>query len=198
MTSAAADVIYHNVRKIGQFKPIQFCWARMTSSLVWAHIILADFQKVISPYLQHISTYLSGTAQRVLRTIFIQKSKPKYACLPSKIVKVWIDRFCIRYDWLRRLQPAPNSMEFHWIYTPRKKSMDFHGILEVTWNLAPSQNSMEVHGIFGHHQHQIFHAIQKVHGIPWILPDNIEKVSWHSLEFVVSSMEFHGTVKYWY
>ena len=36
----------------------------------------------------------------------MQKSKPKYACLPSKIVEVWIERFCVRYDWWRRLQPT--------------------------------------------------------------------------------------------
>ena len=49
----------------------------------------------ISCYLKDISTYLSCTAQRVLRTIFMQKYKPKYACLPSKIIEVWIDRFCV-------------------------------------------------------------------------------------------------------
>ena len=31
MTSAAADVINHNGRKIGRFKPIRFCYARMTA-----------------------------------------------------------------------------------------------------------------------------------------------------------------------
>ena len=41
-----------------------------------------------------------------LRNIFMQKSKPKYACLPSKIVEVWIDRFCVCCDWWRRLQPT--------------------------------------------------------------------------------------------
>ena len=76
-----------------------------TSSLVWADVILTDFQRVISRYLQDINTYLSCTAQRVLRTLFMQKSKPKYACLPSKIVEVWIDRFCVRYDWWRGLRP---------------------------------------------------------------------------------------------
>ena len=77
-----------------------------TSSLVWADVILADFQGVISRFLQDISTYLSVTAQWVLRTTFTQKSKPKYACLTSKIVEVWIDRFCVPYDWWRRLQPT--------------------------------------------------------------------------------------------
>ena len=78
----------------------------LTSSLVWAYVILADFQRVISPYLQYISTYHSYTAQRVLRTISMQKSELKYACLSSKIFKVWIDRFCVRCDWWRRLQPT--------------------------------------------------------------------------------------------
>ena len=84
-------------------------WRRLnrgTDVIIWADVILADFQRVTSRFLQDISTYLSCTAVRVLRTIFMQNSKPKYACLPSKIVEVWIDRFCVRYDWWRRLQPT--------------------------------------------------------------------------------------------
>ena len=73
MTSAADDVINHNGRKIGRFKPIRFCYARMMSAQsfsrryhwFWADVILADFQRAISRYLQDISTYLSCTAQRV-------------------------------------------------------------------------------------------------------------------------------------
>ena len=75
-----------------------------TSSLVWADVIRVDFQTVISHYLPNIIIYLFCAAQRLLRTIFMQKSKPKYACLPSKIVEVWIERFCVRNDWWRRLQ----------------------------------------------------------------------------------------------
>ena len=47
-----------------------------TSSLAWADVICADFQRVISLYIQNISTCLSCKAQGGLRTIFIQKSKP--------------------------------------------------------------------------------------------------------------------------
>ena len=36
MTLAAADVINHNGRKIGRFKPIRFCYARMTSAQSWS------------------------------------------------------------------------------------------------------------------------------------------------------------------
>ena len=36
MTSAAADVINHNRRKIGRFKPIRFCYARMMSAQSWS------------------------------------------------------------------------------------------------------------------------------------------------------------------
>ena len=97
---------------------MRFCYASITSAQsrsqrhrrVWADVILADFQRVISPYLQDISTYLSCAAQRVLWTVFMQKSKPKYVCLPSKI-----DRFCVRYDWWRRLQPT-SSVSPVWIY----------------------------------------------------------------------------------
>ena len=97
MTSAAADVINHNGCKnqLIQTYAILLCKddigsiVEPTSSVVWA-LILTDFQRVISRYLQDISTYRSCTAQRVLRTIFMQKSKAKYAYLPSKIIKVWI------------------------------------------------------------------------------------------------------------
>ena len=36
MTSATADVINHNGRKSGQFKPIRFFYARMTSAQPWS------------------------------------------------------------------------------------------------------------------------------------------------------------------
>ena len=36
MTSAAADGINHNGRKIGRFKSIRFCYARMTSAQSWS------------------------------------------------------------------------------------------------------------------------------------------------------------------
>ena len=77
-----------------------------TSSLVWADVFRADFQRVISLYLPNIIMYLFCAAQRLLRTIFMHKSKSKYACLPNKIVEVWIERYCVRYDWWRRLQPT--------------------------------------------------------------------------------------------
>ena len=70
-----------------------------TSSLVWVDVIRADFQTVISHYLRNIIVYLFCAAQRLLRTIFMQKSKPKYACLPSKIVKVW-NRAILHPLWL--------------------------------------------------------------------------------------------------
>ena len=121
MTSAAADVINHNGRNIGRFKTYTILLGKddlgsivePKSSLVWTDVILADIQRVISRYLQYISTGLSCTAQRVLRTIFMQKSKPKYACLPSKVVEVWIDGLCVRYDWWRRLQPT-SSVSREW------------------------------------------------------------------------------------
>ena len=98
-----------------------------TSSLVWADVILADFQRVISHYLPDISTYLSCTAQRVWRTIFMQNSKPNYACLPSKIVEVWIDRFCVRYDWWRRVQPTSSVSPVWFCSCP---STTFHTFIQ--------------------------------------------------------------------
>ena len=122
MTSAAADVINHNGCKNRSIQTYAILLCKddvgsivePTSSLVWA-VILADFQRVISRYLQDISTYLSCTAQRVLRTILMQKYKLNYAYLPSKIVKVWIDRFCLHYDWWRRLQPT-SSVSLVWSF----------------------------------------------------------------------------------
>ena len=76
-------------------------------------------QRVISRYLQDITTDLSCTAQRVLITILMQKTMPKYACLPSEIVEVWIDRFCVRYDWWRRLKNTrlTHNCFSDWIFT---------------------------------------------------------------------------------
>ena len=76
-------------------------WRRLHD---WADVIHADFQTVISRYLQNISTYLFCTAERMLRTIIMQNSRMIQACFPIKIDKVWMDRFCVRYDWWRRLQ----------------------------------------------------------------------------------------------
>ena len=111
-----------------------------TSSLVWADVILADFQRVISHYLQDISTYLPCTAQRVLRTISMQKYKLKYACLPSKIVKIWMNRSCVHYDWWRRLQPTSSVSPVWFTYKQRtsaavilRKQHGCHTICELSW-----------------------------------------------------------------
>ena len=100
-----------------------FCWTRditlwrsawMTSAQLWsrrhhwpwADVIRADFQTVISRYLHNVNTRLFCTADRMFRTIIILNSRLIYACFPIKIDEVWIDRFCVRYDWWRRLQPT--------------------------------------------------------------------------------------------
>ena len=77
-----------------------------TSSLAWADVILADFQSVISRYLRNISIYFFYTAEIILKTIIMKNSRLIQACFPIKIDEVWIDRFCVRYDWWRRLQPT--------------------------------------------------------------------------------------------
>ena len=56
-----------------------------TSSLAWADVILADFQRVVSRYLQSIRIYLFYKAGRLLRTIFMQNSKLIKPCFPIKI-----------------------------------------------------------------------------------------------------------------
>ena len=78
-------------------------WRRLHD---WADVIHADFQTVIYRYVQNISTCLFCIAETMLITIIMQNSKLIQACFPIKIDKVWIDRFCILYDWWRRLQPT--------------------------------------------------------------------------------------------
>ena len=74
-----------------------------TSSLGWADFILADFQSVITRYMQNISTYLSCTAQIVLKPLFMQRSKPKYAYLPNKFARFEsIDFASVMIDDVRR------------------------------------------------------------------------------------------------
>ena len=59
--------------------------------------------------------YISFPCRSKTVTNYISaKSKPKYACLPSKIVEVWIKRFFVRYDWWRRLQPT-SSVSPVWV-----------------------------------------------------------------------------------
>ena len=74
-------------------------WRRLHD---WADIIHADFQTVMSRYLHNISSYTFCTAERMLRTIIMQNSGLIQACFPIKIDEVWIDGFCVRYDWWRR------------------------------------------------------------------------------------------------
>ena len=111
-----------------------FCWTRditvwksawMTSVQLWsrrhhwpwADVIRADFQTVISRYLHNVNTRLFCTADRMFRTIIMQNSRLIYACFPIKTDEVWIDRFCVRYDWWRRLQPT-SSVSPVWRISP--------------------------------------------------------------------------------
>ena len=65
----------------------------LTSSLAWADVIHANFQRVISHYIQSISTCLSCGAQRGLKTIFIQKSRSRYMNIyPAK--SSWFESAC--------------------------------------------------------------------------------------------------------
>ena len=75
----------------------------------------ADFQAIISRYLQNIST-LFCTVERMIRTIIMQNSRLVNACFPIKSDEVWIDRFCVRYDWWRRLQPTSSVSPMCTIY----------------------------------------------------------------------------------
>ena len=58
----------------------------------------------------------------------MQKSKPKYACLPRKIVQVWIERFCVRYDWWCRLQPTSSVSP---VFSPNHHNTWWHHQMET-------------------------------------------------------------------
>ena len=96
----------------------------------WADVIHADFQTVISRYLHNVNTRLFCTADRMFRTIIMQNFRLISACFPIKIDEVWIDRFCVRYDWWRRLQ-GTSSVSPVW-YLPLKLKM---GKLKQIWSL---------------------------------------------------------------
>ena len=87
-------------------------WRRLDD---WADVIHADFQMVISRYLQNISTCHFCTTEWTFRSIIMKNSRKIQACVPSKMDEVWIDRFCARYDWWRRLQPT-SSVSPVWNY----------------------------------------------------------------------------------
>ena len=90
--------------------------ARMTSAQAndddWADVNHADFHTVISRYLRNISTYLFITAER---TIIMQNCRLIQTWFPIKIDEVWFDRFCVRNDWWRRLQPT-SSVSPVWLH----------------------------------------------------------------------------------
>ena len=126
-----------------------FCWTRdltlwrsawMTSAQLWsrrhhwpwADVIRADFQTVISRYLHNVNTRLFCTADRMFTTIIILNSRLIYACFPIKIDEVWIDRFCVRYDWWRRLQPT-SSVSPVWYSTTILKQHNYDNKIATCW-----------------------------------------------------------------
>ena len=110
-------------------------WRRLHD---WADVIHADFQRVISRYLQNISAYLFCTTEIMLRTIIMQNSRLIHAYFPLKIDEVWIDRFCVRYDWWRRLQPT-SSVSPVWTITLLRslelliKTPLLHMLIYINW-----------------------------------------------------------------
>ena len=73
-------------------------WLEPRSSLpIFKGLFLVIYKK--------ISIYFFYTAERMLRTIIMQNSKLIQVCFPIKIEEVWIDRFCVRYDWWRHQCP---------------------------------------------------------------------------------------------
>ena len=125
-------------------------WRRLHN---WADVIHADFQTVISPVQQNISTYPFCTAERMLRTVIMQSSRLIQACFPIKIDQVWIERLCVRYDWWRRLQrtssvsPVCIPMLLLWknelviidIYIPKCMCITTVDVLSNQWVTAVCQ-----------------------------------------------------------
>ena len=128
---------------------LMFCWTRditvwksawMTSAQLWsrrhhwpwADVIRADFQTVISRYLHNVNTPLFCTADRMCRTIIMQSFRLIYACFPIRIDEVWIDRFCVRYDWWRRLQPTSSVSPVWLLGVVHKK---FINMTKPSWDV---------------------------------------------------------------
>ena len=64
---------------------------------IWADVIHADFQTVISRREQNISTYLFCTAERMFITNIMENSSLIQARFPVKIDEVWIDlSLCVK------------------------------------------------------------------------------------------------------
>ena len=121
-------------------------WRRLHN---WADVIHADFQTVISRVQQNINTYPFCTAERMLRTVIMQNSRLIQACFPIKIDEVWIDRFCVRYDWWRRLQRtssvSPVCFYVSLQNTPKLLIVDFDRGSHIESGSALCHN-----GIIGH------------------------------------------------
>ena len=105
----------------------------------WSDIIRADFQAVISRYQRNITNYIFCTADRMLTTCIMKNSKLIQVCFPSKILEVWIARFCVCYDYWRRLQ-CPQCAAWDALFTMRRycwnaspRNMDFFISLYQHW-----------------------------------------------------------------
>ena len=95
-----------------------------------------------SRYLQNISTSLFCNAEIMSRTIIMQNFRLIQACFSIKIDEVWINKFCIRYDWWRRLQPTSSvsPCDYGKLATPTKSPEWNRDFLEQRWHWSNNKS----------------------------------------------------------
>ena len=120
-------------------------WRRLHD---WADVIHADFQMVISRYLQNINTYLFCTAERMLRTIIMQNFRLINACFLYKSTRFESTDFASRYDWWRRLQPTSSVSPVWWneiaICFPFSNKLNISVYVDL-WIICYIQRYQELH-----------------------------------------------------
>ena len=108
MTSAAADVTNHNGRKIDRFKPIGFCYARMTSAQSWSRrhhwfdptSSLPIFKGLYLVFYKTLALiYLSGTAQNSVKNYIYAKILAEI-CMFTQQNRRCLNRPIFRPLWL--------------------------------------------------------------------------------------------------
>ena len=134
----------------------------------------------------------------MLRTIIMQNSRLIHACFPIRIDEVWIDRFCVGYDWWRRLQPTPSlssvCISSLWIgplesnYQALFGDLSFtvypknyaHGFVVLCFIVVMQSFIMNSHEVFIHIHQGCFAGTGAIVRLPqcqWSKPDGYGKIS---------------------
>ena len=90
-------------------------WRRLNlGSTIEPTSSLPIFKRLYHIIYKTLALFICCAAEKELRTIIMQIFSLIQAFVSSKIIKVSIGRFCVRYDWWRRLQRT-SSVHPVWI-----------------------------------------------------------------------------------